>query len=74
MMFVGYPTNRESDSVQMWDPTTNEVVTSRDVIWMKRMLLYQKMQSLMSNLHHLIRMPKMLRMSLEQMMALKLKR
>ena len=36
MMFVGYPANRESDSVRMWDPSTNGVVTTRDVIWMKR--------------------------------------
>ena len=36
MMFVGYPENRESDSVRMWDPSTNGVVTTRDVIWMKR--------------------------------------
>ncbi len=37
MMFVGYPANRESDSVLMWDPTTNGVVTTRNVIWMKPM-------------------------------------
>ena len=37
MMFVGYPTNRESDSVRMWDPDTNRVVTTRDVIYLKRM-------------------------------------
>ena len=37
MMFVGYPANRESDIVSMWDPSTNGVVTTRDVIWMKRM-------------------------------------
>ena len=37
MMFVGYPANREEDSVRMWNPITNGVVTTRDVIWMKRM-------------------------------------
>ena len=37
MMFVGYPFNRESDSVRMWNPGTNRVCTSRDVIWMKQM-------------------------------------
>ena len=37
MMFVGYPANREEDSVRMWNPKTNGVVTTRDVIWMKRM-------------------------------------
>jgi hypothetical protein len=33
MMFVGYPANRESDSVCMWDPSTNGVATTRDVIF-----------------------------------------
>ncbi len=37
MMFVRYPANRETDSVRMWNPDTNGVVTSRDVIWLKRM-------------------------------------
>ena len=37
MMFVGYPENRESDSVRMWNPVTNGVVTTRDVIWLDRM-------------------------------------
>ena len=40
MMFVGYPFNRESDSIRMWNPGTNRVCTSRDVIWMK--LMYYK--------------------------------
>ena len=33
MMFVGYPENRESDSARMWNPETNGVVTTHDVIW-----------------------------------------
>ena len=37
MMFVGYPENWESDSVRMWNPETNGVVTTRDVIWMNKM-------------------------------------
>ena len=37
MMFVGYPIDRESDSVRMWDPSTNRVVVTRDVIWLQRM-------------------------------------
>ena len=37
MTFVGYANNRESDSVKMWNPETNRVVTTRDVIWLKRM-------------------------------------
>ena len=37
MMFVGYPVNREADSVRMWNPVTNGVVTKRYVIWLKPM-------------------------------------
>ena len=37
MMFVGYPSSHESDSVRMWNQDTNRVVTTRDVIWLKRM-------------------------------------
>ena len=40
-MFVGYPANREEDSVRMWNEKTNGVVTTRDVIWMKQMF-YEK--------------------------------
>ncbi len=36
-LFVCYLANRESDSVWIYDPTTNEVVTTHDVIWMKHM-------------------------------------
>jgi hypothetical protein len=36
MMFVGYPDNREHYSVRMWNPETNGIWTSRDVIWLKR--------------------------------------
>ena len=37
MVFCGYPYNRESDSMRMWNPGTNRVVTTSDVIWLKRM-------------------------------------
>jgi hypothetical protein len=37
MMFIGYPNNRESDSICMWNRSTNRVVVTRDVIWLKRM-------------------------------------
>ena len=37
MMFVVYPPNRESDSLRMWNPSTNRVVVTRDIIWLKRM-------------------------------------
>jgi hypothetical protein len=37
MMFVGYPFNREADCVRMWNESTNRVVETRDVIWLKRM-------------------------------------
>ena len=33
MMFVGYPDNREHDSVHMWNPETNGVW---NVSWLKR--------------------------------------
>ena len=36
-MYVGYQANRESDSVCMWDPSTNGVATTQEVIWMNRM-------------------------------------
>ena len=42
MMFVGYPMNREEDSVRMWNPQTNRVVVTRDVIWLKRMFYVQE--------------------------------
>ena len=42
MMFVGYPLNREADSVRMWNQNTNGVVTTRDVIWLKRMFFERK--------------------------------
>ena len=42
MMFVGYPLNREADSVRMWNQKTNGVVTTRDVIWLKRMFFERK--------------------------------
>ena len=44
MMSVGYPANRETDSVRMWNPDTNGVVTSRDVIWLKRMVFEHKVE------------------------------
>ncbi len=37
MMFVGYPSNRESDSKRMFNPDTHRVVTTRDVIWLHEM-------------------------------------
>ena len=37
MMVIGYPLNRKSDSVRMWNPATNGIVTTRDVAWLKRM-------------------------------------
>ena len=42
MMFVGYPVNQEADSVRIWNPITNGVVTTRDVIWLKRMFFERK--------------------------------
>jgi hypothetical protein len=39
MMFVGYPENREHDSVRIWNPKANVIWTSRDVIWPKNFIL-----------------------------------
>jgi hypothetical protein len=41
MMFVGYAVDRDSDCVRMYNPETNRVVQTRDVIWLKRMY-YEK--------------------------------
>ena len=48
MMFVGYPFNLEEVSVRMWNPGTNRVCTSRDVIWTKQMY-YKKIVDEMEN-------------------------
>ena len=49
MMFVGYSMNRESDSKRMWDPATNRVVVTRDIIWMKQMLYRKAKEHVMDN-------------------------
>jgi hypothetical protein len=36
MMFIGYPSNREHDCVKMYNPETNRIVTTRDVIWLNQ--------------------------------------
>ena len=36
-MFVGYAKDHAGDVYRMWDPTTNRVHVTRDVIWLKRM-------------------------------------
>ena len=41
MIFVGYAIDRGSDCVRMYNPVTNCVVQTRDVIWLKRMY-YEK--------------------------------
>ena len=41
MMFVGYAEEREADSYIMYNPKTQQTVTTRDVIWMKRMYYQQ---------------------------------
>jgi hypothetical protein len=42
MMFVRYPSNREHDCVKMYNPDTNRIVTTRDVIWLNQ--FYYKRQ------------------------------
>lgn len=36
-MFVGYATDHSGDTYRMYDPTTNRVRITRDVIWLQRM-------------------------------------
>jgi hypothetical protein len=36
-MFVGYALHHTGDTYRMWDPRTNRVHITRDVIWLKRM-------------------------------------
>ena len=37
MMFVGCSMNCEFDSVQMWNSGTNQVVMTRDIVWLRWM-------------------------------------
>ena len=41
MMLVGYM-EQENNSARMWDPNTNRVVVTSNVIWLKHILLHQK--------------------------------
>ena len=36
-MFIGYPIHHEGDCYRMWNPVTNGVHTTRDIIWLQRM-------------------------------------
>jgi hypothetical protein len=36
-MFVGYAEDHSSDCYRMWDPKTNRVHVTRDIIWLRRM-------------------------------------
>ena len=36
-MFIGYSTDHAGDCYRMWNPKTNHVHTTRDVLWLKRM-------------------------------------
>ena len=42
-MFIGYPPNHEGDVYRMWNPVTNGVHTTRDVIWLRRMYYNKEM-------------------------------
>lgn len=46
MMFVGYPANRESDSKRMYNPVTNRVSTTRDILWLCEMYYAPKEDSM----------------------------
>ena len=41
-MFVGYAIDHDGDVYRMWNPNTNRVLVSRDVIWLKRMYFEPK--------------------------------
>ena len=41
-MFVGYAMEHDGDVYRMWNPETDRVLISRDVIWMKRMFFEPK--------------------------------
>ena len=36
-MFIGYALDHEGDCYRMWNPKTNRVHETRDVVWLKRM-------------------------------------
>ena len=36
-MLVGYNANSGSDVYRMWNPKTNRIINTRDVLWLKRM-------------------------------------
>ena len=40
-MLVGYAIKRDSGVYRMWNETTNRVIVSKDVIWLKRMYFLQ---------------------------------
>ena len=44
-MFVGCALNHKPDVYRMWDPFTNRVHTSRDVIWLKKMFFGSNMDN-----------------------------
>ena len=37
MVFMGYPDDTSSNAYRMWNPGTNQIIVSRDVVWLKRM-------------------------------------
>ena len=41
-MFVGYAPEHPGDTYRMWNPKTDRVIVSRDVIWLKRMFFPAK--------------------------------
>lgn len=40
--FVGYSPDHDGDVYMMYNPSTNRVLTTRDIIWMRRMLYVPK--------------------------------
>jgi len=42
-MFIGYATDHDGDCYRMWNPKTNRVHETRDVVWLRRMF-YEKVE------------------------------
>ena len=44
-MFVGYAIKHSPDTYRMWNPNTNKVLITRDIIWLRRMYYNIKMKA-----------------------------
>lgn len=49
VVFVGYPGNRTNDCYRFWNPSTNRVIESRDVIWLGQMYFKKQDRAIMTS-------------------------